>query len=89
MGRQRGMSEIEGQAIAKSLQKLPELVRKILDNRESIKSVAIIPLVAGANLGLIGLGANNTERFGLSMGTDFLSQIGDLISASLAVHLEN
>ena len=58
-------------------------------NAESIKSVAIIPLVAGANLGLIGLGANNTERFGLSMGTDFLSQIGDLISASLAVHLEN
>lgn len=59
------------------------------ENAESIKSVAIIPLVAGANLGLIGLGANNVERFGLSMGTDFLSQIGDLISASLAVHLES
>lgn len=40
LGRQRGMSEIEGQAIAKSLQKLPELVQKILDNRENIKSVA-------------------------------------------------
>jgi uncharacterized protein YigA (DUF484 family) len=58
------------------------------ENTENIKSVAIIPLVAGANLGLIGLGANNVERFELSMGTDFLSQIGDLISASLAVHLE-
>jgi len=59
------------------------------ENADSIKSVAIIPLVAGANLGLIGLGANNVERFELSMGTDFLSQIGDLISASLAVHLES
>ncbi len=58
------------------------------ENAENIKSVAIIPLVAGANLGLIGLGANNIERFKSSMGTDFLSQIGDLVSASIAVHLE-
>jgi len=66
------------------------------DSADSIKSVAIIPLVAGANLGLSGLGANDSERFKPSMGTDFLSQIadflsqiGELISASLAVHLEN
>jgi uncharacterized protein YigA (DUF484 family) len=55
---------------------------------ECIASVAVIPLVAGANLGLIGLGANNAERFRSSMGTDFLSQVGELISAALAVHLE-
>jgi uncharacterized protein YigA (DUF484 family) len=55
---------------------------------ERIASVAVIPLVAGANLGLIGLGANNAERFRSSMGTDFLSQVGELISAALAVHLE-
>jgi len=59
------------------------------DSADSIKSVAIIPLVAGANLGLIGLGANDIERFKPSMGTDFLSQLGDLISASLAVHMED
>jgi uncharacterized protein YigA (DUF484 family) len=58
------------------------------ENAHTIKSVAIIPLVSGANLGLIGLGANNFERFTSSKGTDFLSQIGELISASLAVHLE-
>jgi len=58
------------------------------DHAGSIKSLAVIPLVAGANLGLIGLGANDGERFKSSMGTDFLSQIGELISASLAVHLE-
>ena len=55
---------------------------------DSIRSVAIIPLVAGANLGLIGLGSNDVNRFNPSMGTDFLAQIGELISASLAVQLE-
>lgn len=59
------------------------------DLADSIQSVAIIPLVAGSNLGLIGLGANDAQRFSTAMGTDFLSQVGDLISASLAVHLEN
>jgi len=59
------------------------------DMAEKIKSVAIIPLVAGANLGLIGLGADDVQRFKSSMGTDFLSQVGELISASLAGHLES
>ncbi|GMR01109.1 MAG: DUF484 family protein [Gammaproteobacteria bacterium] len=59
------------------------------DEAEKIKSVAIIPLIAGANLGLIGLGADNVQRFKSSMGTDFLSQVGELISASLAGHLES
>lgn len=59
------------------------------DRAEKIKSMAIIPLVAGANLGLIGLGADNAQRFKSNMGTDFLSQAGELISASLASHLEN
>lgn len=58
------------------------------EKADEIKSVAIVPLVAGANLGLIGLGATDAKRFNSSMGTDFLSQIGELVSASLAVHLE-
>lgn len=58
------------------------------EKADEIKSVAIVPLIAGANLGLIGLGANDAKRFNSSMGTDFLSQIGELVSASLAVHLE-
>lgn len=59
------------------------------DKAENIKSVAIIPLISGANLGLIGLGAEDAQRFKPSMGTDFLSQVGELISASLAGHLES
>jgi len=54
-----------------------------------INSAAIVPLVSGANLGLMGLGAKDADRFKSSMGTDFLCQIGELISASLAVHLKN
>lgn len=59
------------------------------DNADNIKSAAIIPLVAGANLGLIGLGSNDINRFNPAIGTDFLSQIGELVSASLAVQLES
>lgn len=54
-----------------------------------IESIAVIPLVSGANLGLIGLGSTSPARFKPSMGTDFLSQIGELVSASIAVHLES
>ncbi len=56
---------------------------------EQIKSVAIIPLISGANLGLLGLGADDAQRFKSSMGTEFLSQVGELISVSLAGHLES
>ena len=56
---------------------------------DKIRSAAIIPLIAGANLGLIGLGATSASRFNSSMATDFLSQAGELISVSLAGHLEN
>lgn len=57
-------------------------------NADHIRSATIIPLVAGANLGLIGLGSVSSRRFAASMGTDFLAQTGDLVSASLAMHLD-
>jgi uncharacterized protein YigA (DUF484 family) len=58
------------------------------DKAEGVASAAIIPLVSGADLGLLGLGASDAERFQSSMGTEFLSQVGELVSAALAVHLE-
>jgi hypothetical protein len=54
---------------------------------DRVHSVAIVPLVAGANLGLVGLGSLDSQRFNSSMGTDFLSQTGDLVSAALAAHI--
>jgi uncharacterized protein YigA (DUF484 family) len=55
---------------------------------KTVASAAIIPLIAGADLGLLGLGASDAERFQSSMGTEFLTQVGELVSAALAVHLE-
>lgn len=53
-----------------------------------IGSAAVIPLAAGAKLGLLGLGGRDERRFSIAMGTEFLGQIGELVSAALAVHLE-
>lgn len=58
------------------------------EEAEAVFSAAVIPLVAGADLGLLGLGGSDSERFQSTMGTEFLSQVGDLVSAALAVHLE-
>lgn len=58
------------------------------DNAEEVSSAAIIPLVSGADLGLLGLGSREAGRFQASMGTEFLTQMGELVSAALAVHLE-
>lgn len=58
------------------------------DKAEEVASAAVIPLVAGADLGLLGLGSSEADRFQASMGTEFLSQMGELVSAALAVHLE-
>ena len=57
------------------------------DDAEQVGSAAVIPLVAGERLGLLGLGGNDQHRFSIAMGTEFLSQIGDLVSAALAIHL--
>jgi len=53
-----------------------------------IASAAVIPLVAGSKLGVIGLGSKDETRFNISMGTEFLTQIGELVSAALAVQLQ-
>lgn len=58
------------------------------EDADQIGSAAVIPLVAGAKLGLLGLGGNDERRFSIAMGTEFLNQIGELVSAALAVHLE-
>ena len=58
-------------------------------NLDQVGSAAVIPLAAGARLGLLGLGAQDEDRFSIALGTDFLTQIGELLSAALALHLED
>jgi uncharacterized protein YigA (DUF484 family) len=49
-----------------------------------IGSVALVPLMNGAPLGLLILGSHNRERFHPGMSTDFLAQLGQLIADALA-----
>lgn len=58
------------------------------DDADQIGSAAVIPLAAGAKLGLLGLGSKDKRRFSIALGTEFLTQIGELISTALALHLE-
>lgn len=48
-----------------------------------IGSSALIPLYHTGNLGLLCLGSVNADRFGLTMGTIFLQQLGELVSNRL------
>lgn len=58
------------------------------DNADKVGSAAVIPLAAGARLGLLGLGSEDESRFSIALGTEFLTQIGELLSTALALHLE-
>ena len=48
-----------------------------------IGSSALIPLYHAGDLGLLCLGSVNADRFGVSMGTIFLQQLGELVSTRL------
>ncbi len=48
-----------------------------------IGSVALAPLGQGASLGLLAIGASNTERFHPTMSTDFLARIGEHVREAL------
>ena len=50
----------------------------------AIGSVALVPLMGPAPLGLLVLGSLNRERFHPGMSTDFLAHLGELISDALA-----
>jgi uncharacterized protein len=56
-------------------------------NAGEIKSAALIPLHAAEPLGLLALGSRNAQQFNPTMGSLFLSHLGDLISSALSVHI--
>lgn len=55
---------------------------------EDMGSSALVPLRTGRALGLIGLGSTDPGHFHPDMGTLFLGQLGELVSAGVARHLE-
>jgi len=58
------------------------------DTAEQIGSSALVPLRSGRALGLIGLASRDPRHFHPGMGTLFLSQLGELVSAGVAAHLD-
>lgn len=59
--------------------------RDYLFGKDSIEigSVALTPLGAKGNLGLLAIGASDAERFHPGMSTEFLSRIGELVTYAL------
>ena len=53
-----------------------------------IGSSALIPLYHTQDLGLLCLGSASANRFGVSMGTIFLQQLGELVSNRLKILLQ-
>jgi uncharacterized protein YigA (DUF484 family) len=49
-----------------------------------VGSVALVPLGTKGSLGLLACGSNDPQRFNPTMSTDFLTHVGDLITAALA-----
>lgn len=49
-----------------------------------VGSVALVPLGTKGSLGLLACGSNDPQRFNPTMSTDFLTHVGELITAALA-----
>ena len=50
-------------------------------------SVAIVPLQLAHTIGFLALASDDENRFFGEMGTDFLSKIGEILSAALSRYL--
>lgn len=50
---------------------------------EGIASVAMVPLGAGCEVGILAIGSSDPHRFNPTMSTDFLARIGELTAAAL------
>ncbi|MCW9014912.1 MAG: DUF484 family protein [Gammaproteobacteria bacterium] len=57
------------------------------DDCQIIGSAAVIPLADAETYGVIGLGSKDEQRYHPGMGTDFLQQLADLVSAAMKPHL--
>ena len=55
---------------------------------EPAASIALIPLRDVHNVGFLALASDSKNRFYAEMGTDFLSKIGEILSAALSRHLD-
>ncbi len=59
------------------------------ENSVTIKSAVLIPLYEVRTIGVMALGSQREDRFHPGMGTHFLSQLGELVSRALSLHMEH
>lgn len=59
------------------------------DNAANIGSAALIPLGATLDIGLIAIGSKSEDQFSPTLGTVYLSRIGELVAAALREQLGN
>lgn len=55
---------------------------------EHIASGAVLPLIDVASFGVIGLASIDAQRYHPGMGTEFLRNLGELVSAAIRAHLK-
>jgi uncharacterized protein len=55
---------------------------------EPASSIALIPLKLKESIGFLALASDDANRFYADMGTDFLTKIGEILSAALSRHLD-
>lgn len=55
---------------------------------EHIASGAVLPLIDVASFGIIGLASIDAQRYHPGMGTEFLRNLGELVSAAIRAHLK-
>jgi uncharacterized protein YigA (DUF484 family) len=53
------------------------------DAADEIGSVALVPLGQKASIGFLAIGSVDADRFHPGMSIDFLTRLGDLVSAAL------
>ena len=59
------------------------------ENSAMVKSAVLIPLYEARAIGVLAMGSNNPDRFHPGMGTMFLTQLGELVSRALSLHLDH
>ncbi|HIO91854.1 MAG TPA: DUF484 family protein [Leucothrix mucor] len=55
---------------------------------DEVNSVALLPLQASTNLGILALGSQDESRFHPGMGTVFIGHLAELISAAIAPYVK-
>ncbi|MEM9056420.1 MAG: DUF484 family protein [Pseudomonadota bacterium] len=65
---------------------LSDAQREFLFGDEAVGSAALVPLTGGPSQGFLAIGSRSAKHFHPTMGTEFLGNIGSLVSAALSAN---